>query len=205
MDDLLKNQKVKIFFEVDNERKEVECSVKEVFKDRMVLTTPKEVMQHVKYLGEGAEVFIKIFTLVGVQMMDSVVLNSPLEYEFIVEYDEDAVLIQRREYQRFVIETPLTVEYNGEEVVAETKSINISGGGVKFYCEKKLEGNYPTSGTLHFSGHENISFEGDILEKEDSEEDVYVIMFTSITEADRDKLIKVCSKIQFENNKLKQS
>lgn len=201
MNELLEGQKVKIFFNVENERKEMECYVKEVFSDRVSLTLPKGIMQYVDYLGEGMEIFMKVFTLAGMQMFESIILNSPLECDFMVEYEKDALLIQRREYSRFKTETELIIYCEEEEIEATT--VNISGGGLKFYCKKPLNNQELLSGTVCFHEEGSVDFKGKILTdnvNEPSEE--YAIMFTDIKEEDRNKLIKICSKLQFKTKKM---
>jgi len=203
MGEIREHQKAKLSFKMaDNSEKEFECQIKEVQKDRILLDFPKEMLDYAQYLDEGSEMPVKIFTPTGIKIFDTIILNSPTESDFVIEYVEDAIKVQRREYQRVNLETKLIIE-RGEKLNVVVKTIDISGGGIRFFCEESFE-NQEELNVLLYLPYElrSLKIQGSILKKGHLEKNEHVLLFTKIDEKDRDKIIKRCLKIQFDEYKI---
>lgn len=203
MGEIRENQKAKLSFKLaDNTEKEFECQIKEVQKDRILLDFPKDMLNYAQYLDEGSEMPVKIFTPTGIKIFDTIILNSPTESDFVIEYVEDAIKVQRREYQRVNLETKLIIERE-EQLNVVVKTIDISGGGVRFSYDGILEKQQELNVLLYLPYElHSIKLQGVILKQGHLSKNEYVLLFTKITEKDRDKIIKRCLKIQFDEYKI---
>lgn len=88
------NQKAKIIFEAEGHSIELDCTVDEVLFDRVRLVFAKSFMRYLDYLEVGNEVIVKVFALQGIIQFHSMIISSPMEKYFEVEYDEDAINLE---------------------------------------------------------------------------------------------------------------
>lgn len=191
MGELREGQKVKLFFKTDiGSTKELGCFVKEVYSDRLVLIFPDEFIDDAILLEEGDDVSVRIFTPLGIKIFDSLVLDSLVDSELVIEYAEEiSVNVQRREYFRTKFETKVYIEkQNKKSITAYT--IEISGGSIMFYSEEKFISCEPVMFILYMPNDRSIRAYGFILEKQYLPPNHYVICFTKIDERDRDRIIK---------------
>ena len=197
MSEIREDQKAKLSFQLpDNSYKELDCFVKGVYSDRLSLSFPKEMMSYANYLQEGEEIPIKIFTSAGVRMFNAMILSSPLEPEFVVEYDENNLPVQRREYTRALLETKIIIErLNAENIVTHT--LDIGGGGVRFYYEGKFEPSELVSCRLYLPFIlASVKAQGHITQKTNLERNEHVVLFSEITDNERDKIVKKCFELE---------
>ncbi|MGN1125047.1 MAG: PilZ domain-containing protein [Candidatus Gastranaerophilaceae bacterium] len=202
MSDISINQKAKIFFDGENGiEMELDCIIKDIQNDRISLEYPEDAEPLKKYLEEGVPIDVKIFTPTGLVVFESVVIDSPLDGDdFIVEYIEDTVVVERRDYSRSPLKTKLTLELNKEVFIAST--IDISGGGIKFFSKEELDPEQNVKGKLYLRNYnEPIEFEGVILDNPSLQPDEYTLAFTNIQEKERDKVIKTCFAIDMQARK----
>ena len=164
MSDLSLNQKAKIFFDGENGiEMELDCFINSIDDDRLGLDYPEDAETLKKYLEEGTPIDVKIFTPSGLMVFESVVIDSPDE-GFVIEYVEDAVVIQRRDYSRSPLKTKLELMLRTETFVAST--IDISGGGIKFFSKEDLNPEEIVTGKLYLKNYdEEAKFEAVILDK----------------------------------------
>ena len=197
MGDLQEGQKIKLFIETDdNPAKELESSIKRIYLDRISLNVTDEILEYSDFLEEGEEFPVKIFTPVGIKCFSTIVLNSPPEEEFIIEYIEDASKIQRREYVRVALTAKILVtrENNKEKIVAYTS--DISGGGIKFLHQGKFEKNEIISLTLYLPDAPSINTKAIVVDNPHLKENEHVISFVDINEKERERIIKYCFMLQ---------
>jgi len=197
MSEIREDQKAKLSFKLpDDSYKEMECFVKGIHHDRLSLTFPKEMMPYVRYLQEGEEVPISIFTPSGIRMFNAMILDSPMEQEFVVEYDENNIQIQRREYTRAKLETKFIVErLEAENIVTHT--IDIGGGGVRFFYQGAFKPNELVHCRLYLPFIlASVQAQGHILQKPYLGKDEHVVLFNQISEAERAKIIKKCFELE---------
>lgn len=196
MREIRKNQKAKISIILDNDsEKDFECYVKEVHSDRIYLDYPGEILKYGEYMQEGSILPVKIYTPSGIKMYDAIVLNSPLDSDFVIEYVEDYVHVQRRKYPRVILETKVIIERETENIV--TKTIDVGGGGIRFLSNKKLNYNEKVRCMLYLPMHlESIKAEGTIIQAPHLPQGQYIMSFEKIFERDRDKILKKCFELQ---------
>lgn len=197
------NQLTKLFFKTDdNSEQELNCSIKKVYNDRISLNFPKEIENYADYLEEGDDVNVKIFTPAGIKMYDAIILDSPMEGEFTIEFVEDYIKeIQRRKYIRADLNTKVILE-RGEKGNIVTHTFDIGGGGIRFYCNVPLEKGETIGSRLYLPKEiHSIVARGVILKEANMKPDEYVMMYTKIDERDRDKVIKQCLEIEAEQYK----
>lgn len=195
MDIIRENQLVKLFFkDAEGSEKELNCSIKKVFKDRISLIPPEETIDYVDYLQEGDDVSVKIFTPAGIKAYDAIVLNSPLENDFVIEFVENYIEIQRRKYLRMDYEAKVLIQVGFTKVVTHT--IDIGGGGIRFASETPFEPNQTVTCHLFLPEVPVIQAQGIIIKEKHLKDDEYVIFFTKIDEKDRTKILQKCFALQ---------
>ena len=202
MSDISTNQKAKIFFDGENGiEMELDCFINSIDDDRLGLDYPEDAETLKKYLEEGTPIDVKIFTPSGLMVFESVVIDSPDE-GFVIEYVEDAVVIQRRDYSRSPLKTKLELMLRTETFVAST--IDISGGGIKFFSKEDLNPEEIVTGKLYLNNYdEPAKFEDVILDNPSLQPDEYTLAFTNIDEKERDKIIKTCFAIDMQSRRSK--
>jgi len=215
------NQQISILLNTPDGEKIISSYIREVYSDRLVLNQPQNWEENLQFLEEGEEIKTKIFTRSGVLLYTSVILNSPVDDCFTIEYNENvANILQRRVYTRVPMETIVDCEYdrlvsaksvpvlnNGDMVefttslscefetnTVEAETIDIGGGGLKIKSNVEL----PDQKTITFKINlfdDIIIAKGVVIEKNNLPEHQYGIKFTEISEEDKDKIIKTCFRI----------
>lgn len=172
---------------------EIECTIKRVESDRIALNFPKKNMDYAPYFEEGVEFNLVVYSNNGLKYIDSVVLDSPLSGDFVVDYYEKPDKnIQRRQFLRVDAELPIRL-ISGEQSY-ETTTLNISGGGVRFITNKWYEENkvYEVSLSLPNMEHPIQSNARIVKSLIDTEVPFAIVEFIDITEIDQNKIIKYC-------------
>lgn len=197
MGEIREGQKTKLIFKTaDGSEKEFDCFVKKVFSDRLSLDFPRELLDYACYLDEGTELPVKIFTPTGVKAFDSIIINSPYEPEFVIEFVEDHIQIQRREFMRVELKVKVIVERAGKDNIV-TETLDISGGGIRFLYDGDFKFQEEVGILLYLPyAIRSIKAKGYIIKPEHLPQDQHVLLFTAIDESDRDKIIKQCFDIQ---------
>ncbi len=196
MSNIKEGQKVKLYVNtVDGHEKELNCLIKAVYPDRLSLEISKEIFEQSQYLDEGNEVPVKIFTPIGILVFNAVILNSPYEQEFVIEYIENATQIQRREYVRVPFVMKILIEMENKSKIV-TRTIDISGGGIKFFYEGDLISGEVLKVTLYLPEERSVQAKGIIVENNRISQNEYVLSFIEIEEKERDRIIKQCFDVQ---------
>lgn len=200
MSEISENQKTKLSFKtVNGSEKEFDCEIKKVYNDRISLNFPKELINYAAYLQEGDEVNVKIFTQLGIKIFNAMILNSPLEHDFVIESVENYIEIQRRKYARTDVKTKIIIERGegDEKRNIVTQTLDISGGGVRFLYEDRFAERETVSCYLYLPMElHSVKATGMILKDQHLPKDEHVLLFTKIEEKDRDKIIKKCFEIE---------
>jgi len=202
LEDLEKGQSVKIKFKISPIKyHELTCPIKAVEQDRIGLGFPDEEMEVAKYLYEGREVEVLIYTDRGIYLFDSIVIDSPSEFAFTIELPQDKSKIQRREYIRIPLRTEFTLTKFGHTL--KTQTINIGGGGLRFKADSELAIGDIWSFILDLPHFPNpVKGFGEILYTFKQQDNIVsVLKFLDIEDDDRNKIIKFCYDV--ESKKLK--
>lgn len=201
--ELQNGQKVKIKFDTSSLTDiEITCTIKWYETDRICLVFPEETKEHIKDLPEGKEIGVVVYTSSGIFVFDSIIINSPLENNFVIELPDEKKKIQRREYIRAPINLKLVLKK--DDFRYETKTINVGGGGIRFVAQDKLNIGDLWKFFLFLPGEKKIKGLGKILYTVMKDNNMAsVIAFTDITETERNKLIKFCFDEEIKNLKSK--
>lgn len=196
MGEIREGQKVKLSLNlVGNPQKEFDCFIKSVYSDRLFLEFPNEILDYSEYFEEGNEIPVKVFTPTGVKIFDALILDSPLEEDFVIEYVDNPTDIQRREFVRIQMTLKVVIERGSKNnVVAHT--IDISGGGIKFFYEGDFIPKEIVKLTLYIPQDRSIQAEGIIIPNSHIPANEHVLSFTKIDEKERDRIIKKCFEMQ---------
>lgn len=137
MDLLREGQKVTISFQKQNNMVEMSCEIEKLYDDRMDLILPQYFMRYIECLQVGAKLTAKVFSKLGTIDFNTVVIASPLEDNFTVELDYNALkLTEGSEIPK--IEAVETLEIKFEDEPYITKTFEISPEYIKFNSERKL-------------------------------------------------------------------
>lgn len=192
--------KVQIEFSIGRKRNMLDTYILEPDSDRLTLSFPESKREFAPYLREGVEIKAFIFTFSGIIILESIVYDSPFDGKFIIEYNEEHHVIQRRKYLRMPYMTDFFIQLNEKNI--KTTSVDICGGGVRFTTNEQLKAGNTYQAQLRISAHEPlIKMTGILIKKHFYKPNEYVLEFTVIDEEDREKIVQKCLNIEKEVNK----
>jgi len=197
MGELRENQKVKIFFKTaEKAEQHLECSIKSFFTDRIALNYPKEIHFYLDYLQEGEEIKVNVFTNFGVLEFKSVILYSPAEGDFIIEFVPNHINIQRRKYIRTKISTKIIILRDRKDNIV-TQTADMSGSGVRFIYEGTFAPNETVSCLLYLPREiRSVKAKGIIVKKDHLRLHEHILLFTLINEVEREYVNQRCLQLQ---------
>ncbi len=201
--ELYNTQKVKLTFNTASVNDvSISCDIKSFDNDRIYLEFPEENKNFIKDFPEGKEIGVLIYTNSGIFIFDSIVINSPLEQDFVIELPDEKKKIQRREYLRAPMKLKLNL--NKDDVNYEVQTINIGGGGIRFVAQEQFNINDLWGFSFVLPQGDEIKGVGKILYTIlQGKNIVSVITFNSISETERNKLIKLCFDEEIKNLNVK--
>lgn len=85
------DQKISINIEKNDKLVEIIGNISEVKDDRLVIDLPQYFMRYIEFLEVGKPLSIKVFSKLGTVDFNTVVISSPLESEFSIELDYNAM------------------------------------------------------------------------------------------------------------------
>lgn len=194
-----KDTKVRIEFE-DSSKKvcNIDCYVVDTEADRLILNFPPESRGYLGYLGEGEVVKAYIYSYSGILILNPMIIEPPNEENLItIEFKEEQQVIQRRQYFRISYETDFYIIVDGKKLSART--IDVSGGGVRFFCKEEIKPEEIYAGELRISSIDDpIKLSGRVFKKNPDKKNEYVFEYTQIEEKQRERIIKKCVLIERE-------
>ena len=189
MDLLRIGQKISIFFQKDANLVEMSCSIAAIKEDRLVIELPQYFMRYINYLEVGRRLTLKVFSKVGTIDFNSVVLSSPMEDDFCVELDYNAMKLTPGEDMP-VVSAVETLNINLGETQLNAKTFEIATEYLKFYSDKKFEINNVLDCALVLpQSYGTIYFKGTISEIDPVYEGEYTLSDFCMTEDDRQLLL----------------
>lgn len=188
--DLLKiGQKLSIFFQKGETLVEMICSIAGIFDDRLVIELPQYFMRYIDYLEVGEQLTIKVFSKVGTLDFNTVIISSPLEDEFSVELDYNAMkLTPGKEIPVIKAVESLNIKRGDSDVT--TKTFEISTEYIKFYSDKSFKETEILDCALILpKNYGTIYFKATLTEIDPVYENEYTISDFCMTEDDRQLLL----------------
>jgi len=182
-------QKLSIFFEKDGKIVEISCILQKFFDDRLVIELPPYFMRYINFLEVGNRLTVKVFSKIGTLDFNTVIISSPLEDEFAVELDYNAIKLTEGGDIPVISAVETMILKNGEEQYT-VKTFEISTEFIKFYSNKKFSvGDNIDCELVLPNTYGIIKFKGDITEVDTVYDNEYTLTFYNMNEDDRQTLL----------------
>lgn len=182
-------QKLNISFPKEDKIVEITASISGIYDDRLVIELPQYFMRYIEYLEVGEPLTIKVFSKIGTVDFNTIVISSPLEDEFSVELDYNAMKLTPTEEIPMVEAVEVMNVIFGEQVF-RVNTFEIATKYVKFYSDCSFEVGDEIEcelilpekcGIIKFKGQ--ISFVDPVYDNE------FTVSYTMMTEEDRQTLL----------------
>lgn len=165
------------------------CTIESVLEDRIVIELPPYFMRYIEFLQEGCGLTIKVFSKLGTIDFNTVVITSPMEDEFSVELDYNAMKLTPGEELPVLKALELVTMSKGEESWT-VKTFEISTQYLKFFSERSFQLDEVYECELNLpESYGIISFTGIITDVDPVYENEFTITFRTMTEVDRQTLL----------------
>ena len=180
----------------DNKIVEMDCYIEKIFYDRLSLGLPKAADRYTPYLKTGNPITINVFSHAGVLIQDSIILTSPLEQSFTIEYDADSIRTEnRRRTKRYSANCDLII-FRPLLGNIETQLIDISTRGLRYYSDVPVEAGSEYDCKVHLKPTSaKILFKGKILDNKGLPAGVYRMIITKIAYKDKQTLFEFCNSV----------
>ena len=189
MDLLQSGQKLSIIFEKNESMVEMACTIESVLEDRVIIELPPYFMRYIEFLQEGCRLTIKVFSKLGTIDFNTVVITSPLEEEFSVELDYNAMQFTPGEKLPVLKALELVTMTKGEDT-RTVKTFEISTEYLKFFSENNFKLNEIYECELNLpKNYGIISFTGVITDVDPVYENEFTVSIRTMTETDRQTLL----------------
>lgn len=188
--DLFKpEQKLSISFEKGGNLVEILCKILKVFDDRLEIELPPYFMRYIEFLETGKKLTAKVFSKLGTIDFNTVVITSPLEDNFSIEIDYNAMKLTPGE-EIPVIEAVELVNATVGENLVKLSTFEISTEYIKFNSDKKFsEGQSFDCELILPKNHGIIKFRATVVEIDPVYDDEYKAVYSNMTEEDRQTLL----------------
>lgn len=188
--DLFKpEQKLSISFEKGVNLVEILCKISKVFDDRLEIELPPYFMRYIEFLETGKKLTAKVFSKLGTIDFNTVVITSPLEDNFSIEIDYNAMKLTPGE-EIPVIEAVELVNATVGENLVKLSTFEISTEYIKFNSDKKFsEGQSFDCELILPKNHGIIKFRATVVEIDPVYDDEYKAVYSNMTEEDRQTLL----------------
>ena len=189
MDLISEGQKLSISFQKDNNFVEIVCTILNVLEDRLIIDLPQYFMRYIEYLDVGKKLTVKIFSKIGTIDFNTIVISSPLEDDFAIEFDEDAIKLTEGE-EIPVISDILPLKIKKGDYECTVKTFEISTEYLKFYSNRpfELEDTFDCSLILA-NDYGTIKFVAKVTNIDEIYNNEYTISYSRMSEYDRQTLL----------------
>ena len=165
------------------------ASVAAVYEDRLAVDLPQYFMRYVEYLDVGKPLTIKAFSRVGTLNFNTIVISSPLEDEFSVEIDYNAMKLTASNYIPPISAIEMLNIIDDDQIFS-VKTFELSLDSLKFYSDKTLTFDKVLKCELYLpKNYGTIKFTGKITEVDELYSNEYTMVYESMTETNRQNLL----------------
>ncbi len=189
--ELLKaGQKLSIFFQKEDKLVEISCTISDVLEDRVVIELPQYFMRYIEYLDVGCKLTVKVFSKIGTVDFNTIVISSPLEEDFSVELDYNAMKLTPNEEIPVVnaVET-LNITMDDSRFF-KVNTFEIATEYMKFYSDYEFQLNDSFNCELVLpKNYGIIRFRGTVIYVDPVYDNEFKINYTNMTEEDRQNLL----------------
>lgn len=182
-------QKLNISFPKEDKIVEITATISGIYDDRLVIELPQYFMRYIEYLEVGEPLTIKVFSKIGTVDFNTIVISSPLEDEFSVELDYNAMKLTPTEEIPMVEAVEVMNVIFGEQVF-RVNTFEIATKYVKFYSDYSFEvGNEIECGLILPEKCGIIKFKGQISFVDPVYDNEFTVSYTMMTEEDKQTLL----------------
>ena len=188
--DLLKSgQKLSLSFQKEGNLVEITCVIAQVLEDRLVIELPPYFMRYIKYLEVGKRLTVKVFSKLGTVDFNTVVISSPLEENFSVELDYNAMKLTPGKDIPFINAIEL-MNLKSKDETLTVKTFEISTEYIKFYSDKVLiVGDVFDCELLLPKDYGTIIFKITLTENDPVYDNEYTAVYSMMSEENRQALL----------------
>ena len=189
MDLFVKGQKIALYIPKQDALIEMICTIDDVMDDRLVINPPQYFMRYVDLLQEGCSLTAKAFSKLGTIDFNTMVISSPLEENFVIELDYNAVQLSSAD-ENIAIGAVEHMEIKNEKGTFKVKTFELSANYVKFSSNAKFAIDSICECTVSLPGDYGIiNFKGVISDIDPIYENEYTVTYITITEKDKQALM----------------
>jgi len=189
MDLIQESQKLSISIQKEDKIVEIVCTISKVLDDRLILELPPYFMRYIEYLDVGNRVTVKVFSKLGTVDFNAVIIKSPLEEEFEIELDYNALKLTP-DSELPVIQVIRNMKIKYKEEVFNARTFEISTAYIKFHSDGKfnLEDNLKCELNLP-EDYGTINFKATVTGIDAEYSNEYEASLYSMNEQDRETLL----------------
>ncbi len=188
--DLIKvGQKLNINFPKDDKIVEITATISGIYDDRIVIDLPPYFMRYIEYLEVGEPLTIKVFSKIGTVDFNTIIISSPLEDEFSIELDYNAMKLTPTE-DIPMVEAVEAMNITFEERTFRVNTFEIATRYIKFYSDYSFEVGNELECDLNLPDKCGIiKFKGQISYVDPVYDNEFTVSYTTMTEEDRQTLL----------------
>jgi c-di-GMP-binding flagellar brake protein YcgR len=208
------NKKGELIVTTEGETHRISFEIKGYTSDSVMLDCPQEHKQMLKGLKPGTLIELNMFTHSGVIVLGSQIKETFRDDNVIIDFPHEKKTIQRREFFRVGVQRKIKVRYNDgyHDILAEGKTVDISGGGVRFWTPQHLHVGFMADVEMYIGDlcdyDGTVPAKGRILYTKTHDSlfttktgYLSVIKFSEITNKSRQLIMKTCFKLQIDMRK----
>ena len=183
-------QKISISFQKEEKIVEISCTISEVLEDRIVIELPQYFMRYIEYLEVGCKLTVKVFSKIGTVDFNTIVISSPLEEEFSVELDYNAMKLTPTEEIPVVNAVETLNIIMDDERLFKVNTFEIATEYLKFYSDYEFQMNESFNCELILpKNYGIIKFRGTVIYIDPVYDNEYKISYENMVEEDRQNLL----------------
>ena len=188
--DLIKpGQKLSLFFPKSDKLVEIVCVILQVLSDRLIVELPQYFMRYIEFLEVGCPLTVKVFSKLGTVDFNTVVITSPLEDNFTMELDYNAMKLTPGE-ELPVINAVEDLNILQNDTVLNVKTFEISTESLKFYSDKKFAlGDFFDCELILPKNYGIIKFRATVINVDPVYDNEFQVSYSLMNEDDRQSLI----------------
>lgn len=189
MDLLQVGQKINIYIQKSDKLVEITSEISNIQEDRLMLELPQYFMRYIEFFDVGCRLTLKLFSKMGTIDFNAIVISTPLEDNFTVEFDQNAMKYTPND-EIPVINAMENLVLKTDTENINTKTIEISTEYLKFYSDKHFNINENFDCDLILpKDYGTISFRITISEIDDAYNNEYKANYYYMNEVDRQTLL----------------
>ena len=189
--DLIKSgQKISIYFQKGENLVEISCLITKAYEDRIVVELPQYFMRYIEFLNVGQRLTVKVFSKIGTVDFNTIIISSPLEDDFMIEYDRNAIkLTPTSEIPSVEAIESLNIKLPDSNILKE-KTFVLSTEYIKFYSDYSFKVNDTFEGELILpKNYGIINFTGTVSEVDPVYDNEFTASYSNMIEEDRQALL----------------